>query len=835
MKQFFLQAALFFLVITGVYAQKIQSPDEFLGYRLGEQFTPHYRVVEYFKYIAATVPTVKLQEYGRTNESRPLLLAFIASPENASRLEDIRKNNLKLAGMLPGTGQPANQPAIVWLSYNVHGNEAVSTEASMKTLFAMVDPANTQTRNWLKNTVVIIDPCLNPDGRDRYVNFYNQARNAVADANPYAREHMEPWPGGRTNHYYFDLNRDWVWQTQKETRARVAMFNQWLPEIHVDFHEQGINEPYYFAPAAEPFHEVITPWQREFQNTVGKNHAKYFDKNGWLYFTRELFDLLYPSYGDTYPLYSGSIGMTYEQGGSGRAGVAVLTASGDTLTLTDRIAHHYTTGLSTVETASQYAAKLLENFKEFYNTSRTNPPGEFKTYVVKGGNSEKMKALAALLDRNGIQYGFGADRGSTGFNYFTGKIETFTIDKQDMVVSAYQPKSILMRVLFEPKTKMADSVTYDITTWSLPYAYGLRAFATRDMLKPASPTAPVTAEVANDVPNAVAYIANWNSLSDVKFLAALFKKNIRARYTETPVETGGKQFSAGSLIITRTGNEFLGDRFAATIKEIAAASGVTLQATATGFSDRGPDLGSDKIHFIQRPVIAVLGGDETSPGSFGQVWQFFEQQINYPLTVLRYRDLGRINLDKIGVLIVPDGSYDDLGNEKMLSWVRGGGKLIALEGAVAQLAGKKGFRLKAKEEPKDKDGKSDPYTNLRTYADREREGVKSSIQGAIFKVDLDNTHPLAFGFPNYYYTLKLDNAIYPFMENGWNVGVIKKNSYVTGLVGTDLKKKLNDGLLFGVEDIGNGSVVYIAEDILFRGFWENGKLLFSNAVFMVGN
>ena len=322
-KRFVVSAALA-LAVVSVFGQALESPENFLGYKLGSQFTPHYKVVEYFRYVAQASKHVKLQQYGTTNEGRPLLVVFIAGDENIGRLEEIRQNNIRLTGLdKTGAGTTVNAPVICWLSYNVHGNEPASSEAAMAMLFSLVDPANTRNVAWLKNTVVVIDPCLNPDGRERYVNFYNSVKSTPPDANPSAREHIEPWPGGRVNHYYFDLNRDWAWQTQKETQARLALFNQWLPQVHVDYHEQGYNAPYYFAPAAEPYHKVITPWQLEFQTIVGKNNAKIFDQNGWLYFTKQEFDLLYPSYGDTYPIYNGSIGMTFEQGGIS-AGLAVM-------------------------------------------------------------------------------------------------------------------------------------------------------------------------------------------------------------------------------------------------------------------------------------------------------------------------------------------------------------------------------------------------------------------------------------------------------------------------------------------------------------------------------
>src|SRR5258708_98856 len=240
---------------------KLQSPAEFLGYELGDRFPRHYRMVEYFKHVAEAMPAnVRVQQYGETYEHRPLIYAIIASLENFKDVEQIRQDNLKRAGMLEGT--PSTKAAIVWLSYNVHGNEANSMEASMKTLYELVNTQNNKTKEWLKNTVIIIDPCINPDGRDRYANFYNQYGNIPPNTDIQSKEHREPWPGGRANHYLFDLNRDWAWETQTESQARIKIYNQWMPHVHVDFHEQFINNTYYFAPAAVPFHEVISNWQR---------------------------------------------------------------------------------------------------------------------------------------------------------------------------------------------------------------------------------------------------------------------------------------------------------------------------------------------------------------------------------------------------------------------------------------------------------------------------------------------------------------------------------------------------------------------------------------------
>jgi len=434
-----------FLCATLTLAQDIKSPSEFLGYELGTQFTRHHGVVDYYQYLASVASNrVQLQEYGKTNERRPLVLAYVSSAENMQNLESIREEHLKNT-----VGEGNSTKAIVWLSYNVHGNESVSTEASMQTIYDLL----TSKSDYLENTVVLVDPCINPDGRDRYVNWYNQNKNTPNNIDPNSKEHHEGWLSGRPNHYMFDLNRDWAWLTQIESQQRLKQFNKWLPHVHVDFHEQGVDNPYYFAPAAEPYHEVITDFQRDFQATIGKNHAKYFDANGWFYFTKEFFDLLYPSYGDTYPSMNGGIGMTYEQGGSGRAGLGVKTSIGDTLTLKDRIAHHHTTGLSTVEVASKNVQKLNDEFKKFY----INKNFKYKSYAMNG-EADKIDALTALLRQHNIEYNWGKSGSAKGYAYNTGRTQSIRMSPKSLVIHTDQPKGTLVKVLFEPRAKLSDSV-----------------------------------------------------------------------------------------------------------------------------------------------------------------------------------------------------------------------------------------------------------------------------------------------------------------------------------------------------------------------------------------
>ncbi len=844
----FQKGLLFFVVLlfveTAVFSQatadkQLKSPEEFLGYKIGSRYTPHWKIVSYFHHVAASVPAMmKIEKYGETNEGRPLLLAFISDADNIRDLEQIRLNNLRLANLSRDKMAPRedNAQVLVWLSYNVHGNETSSSEAAMLTLYALVNPAETKTKGWLRNTVVIIDPCMNPDGRDRYVNWFTSVVGKNVNPQRISREHREPWPGGRTNHYNFDLNRDWAWQTQVESSQRMKVYNEWMPHIHVDYHEQGANEPYYFAPAAQPYHEVISSWQRDFQVMIGKNHAKYFDANGWLYFTKEVFDLYYPSYGDTYPTFNGAIGMTYEQGGGPAGGAAIINDEGDTLTLLDRATHHFTTSLSTIEISSLNAGRLVKEFRKYFNEAVTTGVGEYKSYVVKNGpkDKERIELLLDLLDKNGIQYASGSG-GGKGYSYNSGKDESFTMNN-DIVISTLQPRSAMVKVLFEPKGRLVDSATYDITAWALPYVYGLEAYASREKI---SSSGSVQKNKVINEETSYGYIIPWNGIKTVNLVCQLLKKGILLRYAEQPFEVNGHKFERGAVIVLRTANNAFGNTLWAEVRDAANAMNIKLYPVSTGFVDKGFDFGSDKVHPFRAPKVALLTGDGINSNAAGEIWHFFDQQLHYPLSLINVGDAAFADWNEIDVLIMPDGNYQFLGDkaqaEAFKNWVSKGGRVVALESAVGALSrADLGIKIKKAEDSDKKDDKAG-YEALRKFEERDRDYLRNITPGSIFKVELDNTHPLAYGYPAYYYTLKMDGNVYEFIkEDGWNVGTIKKENQVAGYVGERLKDRLKDGLVFGVQQIGGGSVTYLTDNVLFRSFWENGKLLLCNAVFLVG-
>lgn len=809
---------------------QIKSPAEFLGYQVGSKVTPHWKVLEYYQYLANQVPNqIKMESYGETTEGRPLRVFYISSAQNIGNLENIRTNNLKLAHALEGEGN-SSSPAIVWISNNIHGNETSSIEASMMTLFELVNPNNSKSKTWLENTLVIIDPCLNPDGTERYNNWYNSVVGVKYNPELYAREHREPWPGGRYNHYYFDMNRDWAWQTQRESTLRAVIYNKWLPHIHVDFHEQGINSPYYFPPAAEPLHEVITPWQREFQTTIGKHNAKYFDSKGWLYFTKERFDLFYPSYGDTYPIYSGAIGMTFEKAGNGSAGLGVYTDDKDTLTLVDRAIQHHASGLNVIEIVSQNAAKVVSEFKKFGDEAASGKLSSFQSYIIKYDNSrdKSIRALLELLDKNKINY-YSSSGSVKGMDYFSKKEQNHTLTDKDVVIPGNQSKAALIRVLFEPEAKLTDSVTYDITAWSLPYVYGLPAIASQSKIS--NLNLYQLEKINNTTGSNFGYAIKWDGFTSAKLLAALLRNKITVKVSDQSFKIGSEDFPKGSILVMKNGNKQINTE--KILKEEADKLQVKTYAIASGIVEGGKDLGSSDVKTIKAPKVMMMAGEGIRATNVGEVWHYFDQQLEYPIVLINPADFSRIEWDEIDVFIMPNGSYsflkDKTQSDEFSNWIKKGGKVIALESAVSQLAGQTWSGLKTVKQDSSSKTKPSP---LKKYGDRERGALENYTAGAIFRVTFDASHPLMFGVKDYF-TLKQDENLFQYFEpgKGWNVGYITENSKMSGFVGHSLAKKLKNGLVFGTENIGRGSVIYLTDNVLFRNFWESGKLIMANATF----
>ena len=818
---------------------QIQSPEEFLPHEYEKQFTAHHLLVDYFEHVANESEYVKLIEYGRTNEQRPLVLAIVTDPGNMERLKEIQLANLARTGLAEDNDQMEDETAIVWLSFSVHGNEAAGSESSMKVLHEIIKD-DSKYKEYLKNTVLIMDPSVNPDGYSRYTSWYRNKSGDFIDYNSGAIEHNEPWPGGRTNHYYFDLNRDWAWMTQVESQQRIKIYQEWLPHIHADLHEMGLNSPYYFAPAAQPYHDYITEWQEKFQMRIGKNHAKYFDNEGWLYFTREVFDLFYPSYGDTYPMFNGAIGMTYEQGGSGRAGRGVVRNIGDTLLLADRIERHTTTALSTLEMGSKNAAEIIREFSQYFSTSIQDPLGEYNTYVLKTkGNEASIARLSHFLDQHLIKYTWAEGQQQVnGFNYSDQKEGSFNMERGDMLISAKQAKGVMVQVLFDPNAMLVDSFTYDITAWAIPYSFGIPGIATSaDIsghdINPFKKLSPLRS-------SAYAYSIAWNSNDCVQFISRLHQSNIRMRLTTVPAfYEGDKELDYGNIIITSGDNLSRKDQLHAIISKAAEGLNLDIFQLNTGLSEFGPDLGSSSRSALEQPKILLLGGPSVSSYSFGHTWHYFDRDIAYPTTIIDAEDLTKVELKEYNVIVLPEGRYRNFGESEIneiSTWVRDGGKLILIGSANARFADQDGFSLKSRsKEEMEKLVETDQEMNdrLDQYHNRFKRSLANNLPGLVYQIEMDDTHPLGYGMGEKYFSLKTNSLAFPFIENGWNVGFIKDEPTMIGFAGSDIQNRLLNTCTFASQRMGGGQVVYLIDNPLFRGFWEKGKLLFANAVFLV--
>jgi hypothetical protein len=828
------------LLFPALKSQSIKTPDDFLGYELGTQFTYQYKAVEYFKYIADLSPMAEYREYGKTYEGRTLGVCFVSTEENLAKLEEYRKNNLIKTGLLKGefTGK---QIPFIWLSYNVHGNEAVGMEAAMKTLYTIVTGSYPGISDYLKDYIVVIDPCQNPDGHELYTNRYRNSMNLLLNPDTNAWEHNQGWPGSRTNHYMFDLNRDWTWQTQVETQQRLALYKQFMPQVHADFHEMGPESTFFFAPGADPWHDVITPWQHEFHKIMGSGNAILFNEKFKLYFTKEAFDLFYPSYGDTWPLFNGAMGFTFEQGGGGVSGLAMKLESGDTLTLKERIDGHFTASMATLKVAHENREKLVNEFNKFFEDNAKNPAFKYKSVIIKGSNEKSnISGLLQVLDKNQIQYSYAGGSGKKlkGFDYLANKDGEMTIEKGDILISSYQPQSHFMQVLFETDSRATDSLSYDLTAWALPYVFNLKAYALSEKI--AADTGKVEQKKIVNLPGkseTYAYVANFTGFDELKFMAALYNSKIKLRYSLRPFTIGGSSYSRGSIIVTRGDNKLFEGDFDKAVAKAADECQVKLTATTTGMVDTGKDFGSGYSPLMKKKSIALFCGEGTSSSSVGELWYFFERELNYPVTLINTDDAESVDLTRYEILILTSGTYAKQ-KDTIMDYVKRGGKVIAIENALSVFSGEKTSSLAKAIETRtteqkaiEKKIKSDDTTLLKKfeYETDRRYSLSERSAGSIYKVRLDETHPYAFGMGKDWFIMKR-TAGYPFLTSGSNIGYILDKEPVAGFAGFKYKEKIKNTLVIGTENIGKGEVVYITDNPYFRGFWKSGRVLLGNIV-----
>ena len=823
--------------------ERVPRPDAALGYPIGSRFSHWERIAAYFDTLAATSPRVKVWEYGRTYEGRPLKLAAITSPENLARIDEIRAQRLRLAEAEPLAAGERERlakrlPTVVWLAYGVHGDEAASTEAAMVTAYALA-AAQGEMAELLKSTIVLIDPLCNPDGRERYLHGYEQRQGESPNVHRVAAEHFQPWPGGRQNHYLIDLNRDWAWATQQESRGRIAAYRAWEPQVYVDFHEMGTDSSYFFPPAAEPVHPRIDHRVLSWLDSFGRANAAAFDRQGWVYYKAENYDLFYPGYGDSYPSLHGAIGMTYEMAGGGRGGLAIDRADGTLLTLADRVGRHLTTSLVTVWTAGRNAHRLLQDFAA---TRFKAAEGGRRTYLWAADQPE-ARPLADLLMLHGVRVQQLAKAAELAAQPLAGGKEegAHRFPAGTFAVSTAQPLGALVQALLDREAPMAQTFVerqrrrfeqnregefYDVTAWSLPLAFNLRVWTAGGDVPGCRPAA---AEAAGGIQSSgeLGWLVAPQGIASYRLAAELRKRHVHYRVALAPLTDDGVAFPAGTLYVPRHGNpEGLAEQMGSLLRE----DGLTARAVASSYAVGGLSLGSNNMPSVRQARVGLVSGNGVDPTSFGFLWFLLDREVGLPHDRLDLDRLRPATLADFDVLILPSGAYEDQVSEKargaLDAWIKAGGELVAIGGETAhwlaehELTTWKPWKAPAPDE--ESEGSQD-----RSLAERD-----ISTPGAILATRLSPQHPLAIGLPGAPPVLVEGTAVMlPSGDPHRDVLVAAaQDPVIAGFAWPEAKQRLAGSLLVGTETRGSGSIVLFVQEPDFRLFWRGTMPLLLNAV-----
>ena len=856
------------------YDASIPTMQEILGYHPGERITSHAGLMKYLESLASAAPKqVHILEYARSWEGRKLVYVFIGSSKHIGQLESVSDGMKQLADPRKTARATADSlaavlPAIVCLSYGVHGNEVSSPDAALLLAYHLIaargDPI---VDSILAETILMIDPTQNPDGRDRFVHNYEIAEGLEPDASPLAAEHNEPWPGGRTNHYYFDLNRDWISLTQPETLGRVRVLQDYFPPVFVDLHEMGSNSTYYFAPEAIPYNPHLARDQRESLQLFGKNNAKWFDHYGFSYFTREIFDAFYPGYGASWPSYYGGIAMTYEQ--ASPRGLVVKRNDNTVMHFRESVRHHFVASIATSETAAVNREKLLKDFYSYRRTAILEGRREMiKSYILPRRGEENTSGvdkLVSLLAYHGVEIHQAITELQVGGEFFPAG---------SYVILLAQPTKRLIRTLMDIHVPMEEGFIeeqerrlrkgmrdqiYDVTSWSFPLMYNVEVVAFDQNVKgnitrinPAmTPPGSITGGRAE-----VAYLVPWGTQAAGRFLATALRKGLRIFSTNLPFVQGERRYPSGTLILKVKDNP---DDLHQSMTEIANSSGAEIIATHTGWVDEGPNFGSNNVVFIRKPRIALAWDRPTRSNNAGATRFVIERQIGYPVTPIRTRQLAKADLRSFDVLLLPDPgfgySYEnvlgELGIRRMKEWVRGGGIVVGLgSGATAFLADEKTSLLSTIRE-----NKTDTQIGSKneTSADRTKTGnifqteddylkalkpdqsAPPAMQGVLLKAKLNRDHWLAAGRDETVYALVSGSSIFsPLkLDEGNNVAVFLNSEEVlaSGFAWKGSTKQLAYKPLVMEQRHGRGLVIGFTADPNFRAYMDGLNILFLNALF----
>ena len=803
----------YFYPNKGNFDASIPTPEQFLGYAIGEQHTRHDRIVAYLKELDRLSDKVSFEIIGETFERRAQVVAIFSSPENHKNIEQIRLQHL--SNQTNGTNNKV--PLVIHLAYNVHGNEPSSSEAALLTAYYLTASQSEQTKEWLNNMIITLDPVINPDGRDRHTHWANMHKGTPPVADPNDREHNEIWPGGRFNHYWFDLNRDWFLGTFPETRNRINFFHKWRPYVQTDHHEMGTNSTFYFDPGKESSNNPIVPdyLYKNIYPKFGEYFTKATNSIGSMYFTKEAFDKLYPGYGSSYINFYGGAGFLFEQGSS-RGHVQETTTIPITFGFTIR--NQFTASLATITASLAEKESLIEMRKQFYLTAKQQATNS----IIKGysfGDAKDFNRTKAFIDLLLLH-----------------KIDIYKVpNSTDYFVPTAQDNYIMVKSIFENQITYKDSTFYDASTWSLIHAYGLPFTEVKSsMVLAEKVNAPLVLNNTPIVKSNYAYLVSNNDYNIHQFIYALQSEGVfvqtATRTFSTNINGENKNFGYGSIIISVQQQKVDADILYNIISKASVAANIKVHTVSTGFSNSGIDLGSNYIKTLKKPEAAMIIGNGVAASEAGEIWHLLDQRLHMPITKIDILNFSRVRLERYNTLVMVSGAYNFLDKnsvDKIKAWVQNGNTLITIKSG-ADWAIKNGFtKFKLAVDSSTTKGRLD-YDKA-----SDMEGAKA-LGGSIFSIDLDTTHPIGYGFSKRKVSVYKNNST--FFQNSTSAYNTIAQYTNTPLVGgylhpNSLKMiKNSPSILIGTE--GSGRVILFADEPNFRGTWYGTNKLFLNALFL---
>ena len=812
----------YFLENLGPFNENIQSPEEFLGYEIGDQHTRHDLILAYFKYLSSVSERANLINYGKSYEGRTLTLLSISSEENLKNLEEIKTEHLK--STIPGSIKTINEnlPVIINLGYGIHGNEPSGSEAALLTAYTLIASKNKKIDRLTTDSVVFIDPTLNPDGRDRHSQWANQYKsiNLVADSND--AEHNESWPRGRTNHYWFDLNRDFLLAIHPESRGKLNWFHEWYPNVVLDVHEMGTNSNYFFDPmkSSASVKPLIPQENVDLYPIFAKYYVKYMDSIGSFYYSKESFDETYPGYGSTYSDLQGGLALLFEQASS--RGHVQETNYGE-MTFGFTIRNQFLNGIATVEAAVDNKILLRDYQKRFFESALE----EFKNEKIKAyefGDIYDKNRTKAFIDKLLIH-----------------KIEVYEKDDK-LIVPVNQLQSRMVKNFFETHDKYLDSVFYDASAWSVSNFYNMKHKAVRsfDVNKLTRVNDLLVSNPKVSKSN-YAYILDWDDYNTPAALNHLHKNGVISYSAYKPFsikvneDDYVKSFNRGTVMVPVSKQKVDSEKLFEIIESTQEKFNLPVFSTETGYSSTGIDLGSNFFGINKEVKVAMLIGDGVSSYEAGEVWHLLDTRVHIPLTKIKLNQFNRTSLDKYTTLVMVSGTYNqisDLGIKKIKDWVGKGNTLITIGSASSWAIKKEIVKESLVETKNDTIFARKRYIDAREYSGRER------IGGSILKVDLDLTHPLAFGYRDKSIPVYKNNNVFLNKSKSHysSVAIYSKNPHIDGYVSKkNMENNLKGAASLIVSGSGSGRVVLFADNPNFRGTWYGTNKLFLNAIFFGAN